>query len=67
MYNTDKDFFQDKFSNLKAELECVRHCALNDLIAGDSFSDCEHCIFKDGLEFNADCTICNRCEDLCVK
>ena len=67
MYEIDKLFFKDKYNDLKDKLECVKHCALNDIISGDSFSNCEHCIFQEGLQFNSDWVLCNRCEDLCVK
>ena len=69
MYDVDRQFLKENcnYVILRNELETVKQCALNDLIAGDCFSDCKHCTFKDGLEFDSDYVLCNRYIDFCVK
>jgi hypothetical protein len=69
MYDIDRQFMICKIQEAKdkhIDKELIKHCAINDLIAGDSFSNCDFCIWADCNldEFYGNTVLCNRCVDL---
>ena len=70
MHQCDRNFFQEKYNDAKGHNTIKRQCAYSDLIEGDSFSNCEHCIWSD---YNIDefyysnTPMCNRYDDLCIE
>jgi len=70
MYKCDRDYIKSKCNDTESKITIRRQCAYSDLIAGDSFSDCEHCIWCDGnidVFYFGDTPMCNRYDDLCVE